>query len=279
MKKSELRELIRECLQEELQRLSHSLTEDTLDSGAKGAGTINQAYKSVGWSCQPSKNDYLSRLKSKNPDLVSTMTVKGKDIKPGMITPAGQVKTAEVKDSGGKQKVYIMHTNNWDCFRELDQDIEVMVDPDDKSKPFTGEYRALLKMGLKESTVSEGIFDKFKKNQDTNAPAAKQEEPKEEPKEKESAGQTYSYAEWMQALEYGHKYYAEDGPEAGKTKLWDKAMDIAASENLCKDVTACMDAWMKHKGSNDFPHKQYAKHLEEDLDIDSLLENIFNFSK
>lgn len=170
MTKSELRQMIRECLQEELQKRSQSLTEDTLDSGAKGGGNINQSCtRSPQWSCQPSKNDYLSRLKSKNPDLVSTMTVKGKDIKPGMITPAGQVKTAEVKDSGGKQKIYIMHTNNWDCFRELDQDIEVMADPDNKTKPFTGDYKVLLQKGLKESTTAveeedadsmlEGIFD------------------------------------------------------------------------------------------------------------------------
>lgn len=109
--------------------------------------------------------------------------------------------------------------------------------------------------------LDEGIFDRFKKKTAEETPV---EEPqKEEPKKEEDAFPTYSYDEWIQALEYGHKYYAEDGPEAGRMKLWDKAMEIAASKNLCKDVTTCMDAWMKHRGSNNFPHKSYAKHLQE----------------
>jgi hypothetical protein len=36
-----------------------------------------------------------------------------------------------------------------------------------------------------------------------------------------------------------------------------------------------MDAWMKHSGSNNFPHKDFAKHLEESIDPDSLLEGLF----
>lgn len=82
---------------------------------------------------------------------MDTTTVKGKDIKPGMITQAGQVKEAEVrKNNRGETKVYIMHTNNYDGFWDVDEDMEVMVDPENKSNPFTGDYRALLKMGLKE---------------------------------------------------------------------------------------------------------------------------------
>lgn len=110
--------------------------------------------------------------------------------------------------------------------------------------------------------LEEGIFDKFKKKKQ-EVPA---EEPKkEEPKKEEEAFTTYSYDEWILALEYGHKYYAEDGPTAGRMKLWDKAIEIAACKNLARDVIACMDAWMKHEGSNNFPHKSYAKHLEEGL--------------
>jgi hypothetical protein len=110
--------------------------------------------RGMGASTQPDKKNYLGRLKSKNPDLVSTMTIKGKDIKPGMITQAGQVKTAEVKDSRGEKKVYIMHTNDYDGFWCVDEDMEVMVDPEDKSKPFTGDYKELLKKGLKESATA-----------------------------------------------------------------------------------------------------------------------------
>jgi hypothetical protein len=132
------------------------------------------------------------------------------------------------------------------------------------------ELRQMIREVLKEelnagSSMNEGIFDKFKKNKPEPAKVEepKKEEPKKEEPEKKDAFETYTYDEWLQALEYGHKYYAEDGPEAGKTKLWSKAMEIAASKNLCKDVTDCMDAWMKHKGSGNFPHKTYAKHLQE----------------
>jgi hypothetical protein len=81
------------------------------------------------------------------------MTIKGKDIKPGMITQAGQVKEAEVERGGRKGKIYLMHTNNYDGFWGVDEDMEVLADPDNKSKPFTGDYRDLLKKGLKESTT------------------------------------------------------------------------------------------------------------------------------
>lgn len=116
------------------------------DNSASG-GTI----RGRGASTQPGKNNYLNRMKSKNPDLVDTMVIKVSDIKPGMITQAGQVKEAEARNhpSGGK-KMYIMHTNGYDGFWGLDETMDVMVDPENKSKPFAGDYRALLKMGLQE---------------------------------------------------------------------------------------------------------------------------------
>jgi hypothetical protein len=120
--------------------------------------------RGMGASTQPDKKNYLGRLKSKNPDLVSTMTIKGKDIKPGMITQAGEVKTAEVKYSNHYRKdmVYIMHTNDWDGFYEVDGDMEVMADPDDKSKPYTSGYLALKKKGLQESRKSMKFYEEFK---------------------------------------------------------------------------------------------------------------------
>lgn len=122
-----------------------------------------------------------------------------------------------------------------------------------------------------EDDLDEGIFDKFKKKKSS---ATDNPEPeKEDPEKEKEAFTTYSYSEWIQALECGHKYYAEDGPEAGKTKLWDKAIEISACKNLAKDVTDCMDAWMKHDGNGNFPHKSYAKHLEEGIFNSSTLSN------
>lgn len=116
------------------------------DNSASG-GTI----RGRGASTQPGKNNYLNRMKSKNPDLVDTMVIKVSDIKPGMITQAGQVKEAEARNhNSGVKKMYIMHTNGYDGFWGLDETMDVMVDPENKSKPFAGDYRALLKMGLQE---------------------------------------------------------------------------------------------------------------------------------
>lgn len=149
MTKAELKQMIRECLQEEL--ASGSLTEGGAMSGGYAQGGALDTYKRPGASTQPSKNNYLNRIKGNNPELVDIMTIKGKDIKPGMITQAGQVKQAEVRERG----MYIMHTNNYDGFWGVDEDMEVMVDPDDKSKPFTGDYKDLLKRGLKEAVNDE----------------------------------------------------------------------------------------------------------------------------
>lgn len=151
MTKSELKEMIRECLREELSKVN--LEEGAFSGGVAGDSSFSGGtVRGVGASTQPSKKNYLDRLKSKNPDLVDTMTVKGKDIKPGMMTQAGQVKEAEVrKNNKGETKVYIMHTNNYDGFWDVDEDMPVMVDPEDKSKPFTGDYKDLLKMGLQEA--------------------------------------------------------------------------------------------------------------------------------
>jgi len=160
--KSELKEMIRECLREEL-----NLTEAAISGGQAEGGFLDTA-KRPGGSTQPDHKSYLGRLKNKNPDLVDTMVIKGKDIKPGMLTQAGQVKEVEVGKNGKTDKVYIMHTNNYDGFWGTDEDMIVMVDPENKSKPFTGDYKALLKMGLKEEVeeaaeVTEGIFgNKYK---------------------------------------------------------------------------------------------------------------------
>jgi hypothetical protein len=157
--KSELRAMIRECLREELSKASleeGAFSGDYAGDNSFSGGTI----RGRGASIQPDKKSYLNRLKNKNPELVDIMTVKGKDIKPGMITQAGQVKEAEVKKNNrGETKVYIMHTNNYDGFWDVDEDMAVMVDPDNKSKPFTGDYRDLVKKGLKESTVLDNAMD------------------------------------------------------------------------------------------------------------------------
>jgi hypothetical protein len=107
-----------------------------------------------GASTQPSKNNYLDRIKNKNPELVNIITIKAKDLKPNMITQAGQIKTAEVQYSShyNKDMVYVMHTNNWDYFQELDADIEVLADLDNKSKPYTGTWADLKAKGLQEAS-------------------------------------------------------------------------------------------------------------------------------
>lgn len=149
--KAELKEMFREVLREELGARG-IITEGAMSGGYASGGDVIDRYARPGASTQPSKKTYLDRLKSNNPDLVDITTVKGKDIKPGMITQAGQVKTAEVKKNNrGETKVYIMHTNNYDGFWDVDEDMEVLVDLEDKSKPFTGAYRDLLNKGLKES--------------------------------------------------------------------------------------------------------------------------------
>lgn len=131
---------------------AHELDEEAFSGGYAGGGHVVDRYARPGASVQPDKKSYLGRLKNKNPDLVDVITVKGKDIKRGMITQSGQVKEAEVKrNNRGETKVYIMHTNNYDGFWDVDEDMEVLADPENKSKPFTGDYRALLKMGLKEA--------------------------------------------------------------------------------------------------------------------------------
>ena len=150
--KSELKEMIRECLREELNTRNVTLAEGAMSGGYAENGSLD-TYARPGGSTQPSKKSYLNRLKFKNPDLVDIMTVKGKDIKPGMITQAGQVKEATTKYSWqhNGDAVYIMHTNNYDGFWGTDEDMEVLVDPDNKSKPFTGKYEDLLDKGLKEA--------------------------------------------------------------------------------------------------------------------------------
>lgn len=142
---------------------AHELDEAAFSGGMAGDNSFSGGtIRGRGASTQPSKKNYLNRLKNKNPDLVDTMVINVGDIKTGMITQAGQVKEVEVRDhvSGGK-KMYIMHTNGYDGFWRLDETMDVMVDPDNKSKPFTGDYRSLLKMGLQEGCgLDEGTFSR-----------------------------------------------------------------------------------------------------------------------
>ena len=139
---------------------SEELEEDAFNGGVAGDSQIGGGkVRGIGASTQPDHKSYLGRLKAKNPDLVDTMTVKGKDIKPGMMTQAGQVKEVEVGKNGKTDKVYIMHTNDYDGFWGVDEDMIVMVDPEDKSKPFTGDYKELLNKGLEESLTEDNIFE------------------------------------------------------------------------------------------------------------------------
>ena len=149
--KSELREMIREALREEL-AARDNITEAAI-SGGQAEGGFRDTSVRPGGSTQPKMNTYLRRLTSKNPDLVELLPIKGKDLKPGMITHNGQVKTTELNKPGNRDKIYIMYTNNIDEFFGLEADTEVMADPNDKTKPFTGDYKDLLKMGLRESTA------------------------------------------------------------------------------------------------------------------------------
>jgi hypothetical protein len=100
---------------------------------------------------------YLTNLVYKNSDKIKIIKIKAKDIKPGMITQAGEVKEAEMrKTNQGDTKMYIMHTNNWDGFWEADADMEVMATIDSNS-PFIGTYSDFRKMGLKESLRREPL--------------------------------------------------------------------------------------------------------------------------
>ena len=135
---------------------SKSIKEGAFSGGYAGDNSFSGGtVRGIGASTQPDHKTYLNRIKAKNPKLVNIITIKAKDLKPNMMTQAGQVKTAEVKYSGyySKDMVYVMHTNGWDYFKELDADVEVMADPDNKSNPFTGNYKDLLKMGLQESVT------------------------------------------------------------------------------------------------------------------------------
>ncbi len=160
--KSELKEMIRQALREELK-------EGAFSGGVAGDNSLSGGtIRGRGASVQPSKKNYLNRIKNKNPDLVDIMVIKVSDLKPGMITQAGQIKEAEprIPSNGDDKQMYVMHTNDYDGFWGLDETMEVMVDPDDKSKPFTGEWRDLLKMGLQESALTEGIFGNKYKGKD-----------------------------------------------------------------------------------------------------------------
>ena len=141
--------------------LGEELEEAAFSGGYAGDNSINGGkVGGMGGSIHSGMHgNYLDRLSSKNPDIVEIITIKGKDIKPGMFTQAGEVKEAAVrKDNKGETKVYIMYTNNYDGFWEVDEDLEVMADPNDKSKPYIGTYSDFRKMGLKESkSIDESV--------------------------------------------------------------------------------------------------------------------------
>lgn len=133
---------------------SEDLDEGAFSGGMAGDNSINGGkVGGMGGSIHSGMHgNYLDRLASKNPDKVEITTIKGKDIKPGMITQAGEVKEATVrKNNKGETKVYIMHTNNYDGFWDVDEDMEVMANPENTSEPFVGTYNDLRKMGLQES--------------------------------------------------------------------------------------------------------------------------------
>ncbi len=75
-------------LNESLTRENTSgLKEAAFSGGMAGDNSFSGGtVRGIGASTQPSKKNYLGRLKSKNADLVDILTVKGKEIKPGMIT-------------------------------------------------------------------------------------------------------------------------------------------------------------------------------------------------
>jgi hypothetical protein len=124
-----------------------------------------------------------------------------------------------------------------------------------------------------DEVIEEGIFDKFKSNKNNKAQAqlANKNEPEKSAESSETAPEqkeaftTYTYDEWIQGVEAAHSLYSEFGKDAYKNPLWSKAMEIAACENLYKDLAAYMDAYMSHKGSGNFPHKSFAKHLKEGI--------------
>lgn len=82
--------------------------------------------------------------------------------------------------------------------------------------------------------------------------------------EREAALANYTYDEWIQAVETAHKAY-EEGPEAGKINTRNKVMDFSGCKNLCDDVIAYMDAYMKAGPGKKLAHKSFAKHLKEGI--------------
>ena len=147
--KSELREMIRECLREELNRAK--LKEDAFSGGVagdnrSGSGKISGCGGSTSVRC---KKTYLRNLKDKNPKLVDIITIKVKDLKPNMMTQAGQVEKLTPVSHSGENYLRVLHTNGWDDDWRPEDTVEVMADPNDRSKPSTVAWEDLLDMGLK----------------------------------------------------------------------------------------------------------------------------------
>lgn len=97
--KSELKEMIREALREELN--NRSITEGAMNGGQAEGGSLDTA-KRPGGSTSQLKFDKLDGKKTK--------IVKAKDLKPGMVTDTGTVqKVTNVGWQNGKPSVEVSY--------------------------------------------------------------------------------------------------------------------------------------------------------------------------
>jgi hypothetical protein len=145
--KSELKEMIRECLREELNRAN--LKEGAFKGEMAGDNSIggNTGPRSTYATGEHhNATGYLKRLSDKND--IKTMTVKVNELEPGMITDVGQI--SKIEDMGYKE-VKLWYTNGVDERYSLNSDILVLADLEDTSKPSTRSYSELKQMGLKEA--------------------------------------------------------------------------------------------------------------------------------
>lgn len=98
MKKSELREMIREMLKEELQ--ASRIREGAFDGGYAEGGSLD-TYKRAGGA----KKVWKDALEGKK-----TKTIKAQDLKPGMITSTGKVtQVTSVGYRNGKPSVEVSY--------------------------------------------------------------------------------------------------------------------------------------------------------------------------
>jgi hypothetical protein len=106
--------------------------------------------------------------------------------------------------------------------------------------------------------------EKAQKASDASGERTRQKQKAKADAEREAALANYTYDEWIQAVEIAHKAY-EEGPEAGKINTRNKVMDFSGCKNLCDDVIAYMDAYMKEGPGKKLAHKSFAKHLKEGI--------------